>query len=311
MDSNPPDPFPGHDPGAWAPVPCSVVATWPVGHFAENLAVDPAGAVFVSLHSHQAIIRYDPASVSVTPFASLPAPVAGLAFDAAGMLWATGGVLGQAPGLIWRIAPDGQIEEWASIADAVFLNGCTPHPDGVTLLVCESMTGRVLAVDQLQRNTWQTWIADERLSPTGTQTPGANGIKLRDNQAWISVTDRNLLLRAPLAAGGPAGPLQVAATDLRADDFAFAASGALYIATHPAQSVMRLDADGQRATLAGPQDGAAGTTACAFGRGPGDSGALYVTTNGGLWLPWRGVPQEAKLLRLEVGEAGQSLLPAP
>ncbi len=45
---------------------------------------------------------------------------------------------------------------------------------------------------------------------------------------------------------------------------------------------------------------AAGSTACAFGRAAGDAGALYVTTNGGMTAPWRGVVQEAKLLRLEM-----------
>jgi hypothetical protein len=42
--------------------------------------------------------------------------------------------------------------------------------------------------------------------------------------------------------------------------------------------------------------------------GPGDILALYVTTNGFLWLPYQGAPQPAKLLRLSVGVAGHSLL---
>jgi hypothetical protein len=38
-----------HDGGAMSPVDCDVVATWPAGSFVENLAIDSAGAVFVSL----------------------------------------------------------------------------------------------------------------------------------------------------------------------------------------------------------------------------------------------------------------------
>lgn len=102
-----PDAFPGHDGGVWAPVPSQVVASWPVGHFAENLAIDPDGTIFVSFHSHSTIVRVDPASGSVSQFVSLPAPVAGLAFDVAGYLWATGGLLGQAPGIVWRIDRSG------------------------------------------------------------------------------------------------------------------------------------------------------------------------------------------------------------
>jgi len=43
---------------------------------------------------------------------------------------------------------------------------------------------------------------------------------------------------------------------------------------------------------------------CAFGRALGDATALYVTTTGGLLAPYQGVVQEAKLLRLDVGEKG-------
>ena len=299
-----PEPFPNHDGGEWAPVPATVVASWPAGHFAENLAVDDRGAVFVSLHSHQRIDRYDPDTRKVTLFAPMPAPVAGLAFDADGWLWATGGELGTPPGYVWRVSPSGDCEEWLRVSDAVFMNGCAVHPDGRTLLVCESVTGRILAADLAQR-AWREWISDDRLRPENEQIPGANGIKVKHDQAWISVTDSNLILTARILRGDAPGSLSVAADRLRADDFAFGASGALYVATHPANSVLRLSPNGTRATIAGPTEGAVGSTACAFGRTREDSTALYVTTNGGLWAPYRGTVQDAKLLRLEVGEPGR------
>ena len=56
------------------------------------------------------------------------------------------------------------------------------------------------------------------------------------------------------------------------------------------------------------EQGAVGTTACAFGRAPGDENTLYVTTDGGLVAPYEGAVQEAKLLRLEVGEVGWPLI---
>jgi sugar lactone lactonase YvrE len=113
------------------------------------------------------------------------------------------------------------------------------------------------------------------------------------------------MMRASIGADGAPGALEVVAENLRGDDFAFATSGALYVATHPAHTVLRLAPDGSRTTIAGPAEGAVGSTACAFGRAAGDEKALYVTTSGGLWTPYRGQVQEAKLVRLEVGEAGQ------
>jgi hypothetical protein len=43
-----------------------------------------AGAIFVSLYSHNRIDRCDPATGATAPFAELPAPPVGLAFDADG-----------------------------------------------------------------------------------------------------------------------------------------------------------------------------------------------------------------------------------
>jgi hypothetical protein len=70
--------------------------------------------------------------------------------------------------------------------------------------------------------------------------------------------------------------------------------------------VVRLDLSGTGATVAGPDQGAVGSTACAFGRVPADANALYVTTDGGLVAPYQGVVQEAKLLRLEVDQSAKN-----
>ena len=301
-----PDLFPGHDGGLCQPVACRIVASWPRGSFAENLAVDADGTVFVSLHSHNRIERYDPATGRVETFAELPAPVTGLAFAADGVLWASGGSVFKAPGYVWRINRDKGAEEWVRIPDAVFLNGCVWLPDEKTLLICESITGRILAIDRFEPR-WQPWITDDQLRPQNQQMPGANGIKYRAGYIYVSVTDRNRIVRMQVRSDSTSGPVETVAENLRADDFAFSTSGALYIATHPAHTVLRLASDGTRVTIAGPEEGAVGSTSCAFGRGKNEETALYVTTNGGLWTPYRGEVQEARLLRLEVGETGDPL----
>jgi hypothetical protein len=298
-----PEPHGGHDGGDWRPVPTQIITSWPAGHLAENLAVSGAGDVFVSLHSHRRIERCQVSSRALSPFAQLPAPVAGLAFDRTGVLWATGSHIGQPPGYVWRVQPDGTVDSWVEIPDALFMNGCAVHRNGRSLLICESLTGRILRAN-LDERSWQAWITDDRLRPVNPQMPGANGIKLLDNHAYLSVTDSNRIFRVAVQPDGSAGPLSLYAENIRADDFAFSASGSLYIATHPAQTVMRLQSDGTRTTLAGPAQGAVGSTACAFGRTTQDSTALYVTTCGGIYAPYRGVLQEAKLLRLQVGEHG-------
>jgi len=301
-----PPSFPGHDGGPLAPLPSRVVAKWPAGHFVENVAVADDGTVFVSLHSHNRIDRYRPDTGELDVFSRLPAPAAGLAFDTTGVLWVTGGEVGRSPGYIWRVSRDGTVEEWAQIPDALFLNGCAVVPGQGKLLVCESLTGRLLAVNQRERE-WSNWLESDYLRPENEGMPGANGIKLNGGWVWISVTDRNTIVRVRVRPDGRASELELAVEEVRADDFAFSDAETMYITTHVAQSVLRLEAGGTRATVAGPDEGVVGSTACAFGRAPQDGHALYVTTNGGLSLPYEGELQEAKLVRLEVGENGAPL----
>jgi sugar lactone lactonase YvrE len=293
-----------HDGGAWSPVPVSTVATWPVGSFAENLVVRLDGSVCIALYSANRIDCYNPGTGATHVFADLTAPPMGLAVDGNGMLWVTGGAFPVGPGHVWRVSPGGTVRHWTDLPDAPFINGCALHPDGRALLACESLTGRILAIDLREPDRWVTWVSDDTLKPDVPRVPGANGIKIKEGAALITVSGRQVLQRIPILSDGTAGHVETMYERLQGDDFAIGASGALYIATHTAQTVMRVDSSGARTTLAGPEQGAAGATACAFGRTPADATALYVTTTGGLLAPHNGVVEEAKLLRLEVGEAG-------
>jgi len=138
--------------------------------------------------------------------------------------------------------------------------------------------------------------------------PGSNGIKIREGWAWISVSGRRLMVRVPIQPDGSAGDIEIAATRLEADDFAFGMSGSVYITTHPEHTLVRLDPSGARTTLAGPEQGMVGSTACAFGRAPSDEKVLYVTTDGGFLIPHESGIEDAKLVRMEVGESGWPLL---
>jgi len=56
-----------HDGGEFSAVNVRVVATSPAPTFVENLAIDPAGVIFVSLYSHNRVDRYDPATGAPPP----------------------------------------------------------------------------------------------------------------------------------------------------------------------------------------------------------------------------------------------------
>jgi sugar lactone lactonase YvrE len=268
------DDYPDHDGGKFAPILATTVALWPARAFLENLAIDAEGAVFVTVYSHNRVDRYDPATGATTTFAEVPAPPMGLAFDAGGVLWIAAGTLREGPGYVYRVERDGAVRRWCELPDALFTNGCTVHPNGGTLLVCESASGRILAIDLRQPGRCDIWLQENRLQSVVPGYPGANGIKIRDGWAWISVSGRRMMVRVPIHPDGSAGSLEIAATRLLADDFAFGMSGSLYITTHPEHTLVRVDPSGARTTLAGPEQDMVGSTACAFGRAPGDENAL-------------------------------------
>ncbi len=244
------DYYSDHDGGKFAPIEATTVATWKARAFLENLTVDAEGAVFVTVYSHNRVDRYDPATGATTTFAQVPAPPMGLAFDAGGVLWMTSGTLYEGPGFIWRVERTGAVRQWCELPDATFMNGCTMHPNGRTLLACESSSGHILAIDLGQPGRWDVWLQGDRLRPIVPKYPGSNGIKIRQGWAWISVSGRRLLVRVPIQPDGSAGAIEIAAARLSADDFAFGMSGSLYITTHPEHTLVRLDPSGARTTLA-------------------------------------------------------------
>jgi len=121
MNTRTEDYYPDHDGGKFAPIAATTVATWKAPAFLENLAIDAEGAVFVTVHSHKRIDRYDPATGATTTFAEFAAPPMGLAFDAGGVLWVTGGTL-------YELNPaDGTVQSQISISEGL------PHFSSLSL----------------------------------------------------------------------------------------------------------------------------------------------------------------------------------
>src|SRR5260370_2444779 len=227
------------DGGKLARIKATTVATWKARAFLENLAIDAEGAVFVTVYSHHRVDRYDPATGATATFAEVPTPPMGIAFDAGGVLWMTGGTLQEGPGFIWRVERTGAVRQWCELSAAPFMNGCTLHPNGRTLLACESSSGHILAIDLGQPGRWDVWLRGDRLRPIVPKYPGSNGIKIRQGWAWISVSGRRLLVRVPIQPDGSAGAINIPAARLLAHDFAFGMSGSLYLTTHPAHTLLR------------------------------------------------------------------------
>ena len=290
-----------HDPVALNVVEHRLLATWPVGTFLENIAVLADGSLAISVHNKREVLRVG-RDGSNTRLASLPVSPAGLVAVEAGA-FVVGGEPGQGPHQLFKIGLDGSVEHRMSVPDTLFLNGFTPAAPGFAYTV-DSIAGVVIEID-LERSTSRVVLRDERLTKCSAEPmlPGANGIKLGDGALFITNTDRALVLRAELGGDGPTGGVATVAEHLRGDDLALDESGDLYITNHVVNTLIRLRRNGERVAIAGPEQGMAGSTACAFH--PADPTGLYVTTTGGIVAPLDGVVQEAKLVRLEAGVRGR------
>lgn len=287
-------------------LPSSVFANFPEGSFLESVAIDAAGAIFITNHGTGEIIRLDETGASRS-WARLDAPATGLAFDARGTLFCSGGKPGAAPGSIWRVDGEGRASRWLDIPDSAFLNGMTLAPDG-RLLVVDSLSGRIFAVTT-DVPGHAVWFADEALMPRGAESvfPGANGIKFLGGAAYVSNTDRATLNRIDLAVDGTPKTITIVAERLLLDDFAFDAEGTLYGASHAYNLLVRLSRDGRRATLAGVAEGIVNPTAVAFGRTSADARSIYVTTTGGVAAPVDGKLQAARVVRVAIGHMAAPL----
>jgi hypothetical protein len=291
-----------HDDVDVEPVAHRIVTSWPPGTFVENLALLPDGGFVVSLHNRHELVRVARDGTQ-SPLATLPVPPTGIVV-AHDRVYVAGGEPGVGPHGIFEVGLDGRVHSLLDVPDSMFLNGFTPARPGIGYCV-DSLLGAVFEID-LARATSRVALRHELLGKISAELmlPGVNGVTIGDDALWLTNTDRALVLRAGLKGDGPDGRLEVAAEHLRGDDLALDDAGSLYVTTHIHNTLVRLDPDGGRVALAGPDQGMHGSTACVFGTGADDH-ALFVTTTGGIVMPVDDIPREATLVRLDVGRPGQ------
>lgn len=299
-------------------VPSTTVAEFPVNTFLENIVVDDDGTLFVTSHETGTLLKITPDG-AVSELATLEGKVAGLAIapednstsasDSA--LLVTGWTADNVP-VISQVALDGTVTTLATLPEAVFLNGITPISAN-RYLIADSYRGAIWQLDT-ETGTVEIWLEHPLLARRSPESPipAVNGIKRFGDTLYVSNTDQMLLLTVAIDEQGAAGEPEVLLEGVNIDDFAFAADGTLYGATHIYNSVIEITPDGAITVIAQAEQGVTGSTALAFGpgfddasEGGADSGAaLYVVTNGGMFLPPPTGVAPAKVVRLEVSNAG-------
>ncbi|WP_427162530.1 SMP-30/gluconolactonase/LRE family protein [Aliinostoc sp. HNIBRCY26] len=283
-------------------VPNRVITSFPAYTFLENLAIAADGTIFVTNHEIGQIVRVTPDG-NQEIHATVAGKVSGLAFTSDGDLVATGWNADSVP-VVFLVTQDGTVKTLLTLPDAIFLNGITPLSDN-QYLTADSYRGAIWLIDIAQPSA-SIWLEHPLLARSNSENPipAANGIKRFCRTIYVSNTEQMLLLRIPLGMDDHPSEPEIFVEKTNIDDFAFDLEGNLYGATHIYNSVVRIGTDGITTIIAQAEQGVIGSTAVAFGQSESDHTAIYVVTNGGMFLPLPSGVFPANVVRLEVGKAG-------
>jgi sugar lactone lactonase YvrE len=234
------------------------------GELAENIVVLADGTVCATLLLAGTVWLSSGEQERVVPEPA-DAIVVGLAADAEDRLYAA--VRGTAEGVagIWRREAPRRWVRFAAAQAGAGLNGITFAGNG-TLFAADSVNGEILRCAPGD-DTLRLWLGGEPLlAPLSPDDPvsstGVNGLKVWDGALWATNTAQGTVLRIALDEGRP-GEVKQVHTGIPADDLAFDTSGALYLAVHPRDTVVRIAPGGAMTVLATEADGLDGPTAIA------------------------------------------------
>jgi hypothetical protein len=200
------------------------------------------------------------------------------------------------------------VEMLLTLPDAIFLNGITPL-SSTQYLIADSYRGAIWLID-VAKPSGSIWLEHPMLARSSSESvfPAANGLKRFGDFLYVSNTEKMLLLRIPVDSANKPGEPEIFVEQTNIDDFAFDVEGNLYGATHIYNSVVRIAPDRTTTIIAQAESGVIGSTAVAFGQTESDNTAIYVVTNGGMFLPPSTGVVPANVVRLEVGKTGYSLI---
>lgn len=193
-----------------------------------------------------------------------------------------------------------QVKKIADVPEATSLNGLSVLSSAETqlLIVGDVKTGAIYSLDPGTGDYAivinNTYTAPAELYAFGTA--GTDGMKVRDDVLYFDNAGQGILVKVPLNVtnGMPSGDFEVVAERLTAldqwDDFTFDCEGNIFIATGGANTVQRVDVQGNVEIIAGNLNSTAiaESTSTKFGRREDDAGILYVTTGGGAATPVNG-----------------------
>lgn len=272
-------------PSGWAATPGRVIATFDPtkGELPEGVAISKTGTIYVSFPfiGELRTVSLDGTSEH---FATLPTgggfgPL-GLAVDAPGNVYVGVRTTDPATQGVYRVTPDGDVTRLPGTGVIGFANGLAFDQRG-NLYVTDTILGAVWRIPR--GGSPEVWIQDDALEGDGSAQfgfpVGANGIAVRHNQVFVTVTEKASVVTIPVQPDGSAGALTVLAQSpalYGADGIAMDVHGGLFVPVIFQSTIVRVSSDGSSIdTIATADDGLDFGSSAAFGTGRGGRKTLY------------------------------------
>jgi hypothetical protein len=289
---------------AIALAPAQTIAQFPENTFLESIVISSDNQLYVSSHEEGKIYRLSRTGECAL-HGQIMGKAAGLAALPAGNLLLSGWNAEGMPTL-WAIAPNGTPEVIAELPEAMFLNGITPLTSD-RYLIADSYRGAIWQLD-LSTHQVSLWLEHSLLARSEPDAvfPAVNGLKIFEQRLYASNTQQQTLIRIPILEQYQPGEPEIWVEGINLDDFAFDIAGNLYGTTHVFNSLVKISPQGEVTVVATAAQGMVGNTAAAFGKGDYCTYA-YVVTNGGMSFPPPTGLEPAKVVELEIGQAGLPL----
>jgi sugar lactone lactonase YvrE len=277
-------------PHAGAATPGTVIASFDPnkGELPEGLATSKTGTIYVSF-PFTGELRTVSLDGTSAHFATLPTgggfgPL-GLAVDAPGNVYVGVRTTDPATQGVYRVTPDGEATRLPGTGAIAFANGLAFDQRG-NLYVTDTILGAVWRIPR--GGSAELWIQDDALEGDGSAgfgfPLGANGIAVRHNQVFVTVTEKASVVRIPIERGGSAGPLSVLAQAPAlggSDGIALDVHGNIWVPVIAQSTIVRISPDGHTIdTFATEADGLNWASSIAWGTGRGARKTLYAVNFG-------------------------------
>lgn len=213
-------------------------------------------------------------------------------------LVATGSDSNMNPVLLLINTETGSIVNEFIVADALLLNDVVKLNES-SVLIADSFKGVIWKADLISGES-SIWSDDPLLaSPAPSDNvPGVNGIKIFENNVYISDSGKMLLAKVSIENDGTAGISKIHKENVFVDDFTFDSLGNIYGATHTFDSVIRISTEGVVSIIAQADQGVIGSTCLTWKSGAEDT--LLVSSNGGMLNEDQSSVVSAKIVDLQI-----------